>query len=523
MSEIEKTEVIVIGAGIAGIKTSLDLSKNGISSLVLESRDRLGGRLHTINLKNGLPIDLGASWFHDCYDNPLLKKYWTNNKIKFNYDDGKFSFFNENGLIDDNKRLKPVAEEIKLYLKDLYENLSVNDDFSVKEAVYNYLISKKWCLTDYQIRHVPQLIRYFELWIGTSWESLSARSIVSDSHKGRDAMVLNGYKTVYNCELDELIKTSGLNSVNEIIDPLSKNFKKTGGCSIKLNSIVYKIKWDSINKEINVYCKDAINNNLIKIYKSDYLVITVPLSILKLTDLNEIGSIEWVPPLPNKFRRSLDLVSFSNLGKVFFEFPEIFWNLEDDRFLSFANVDENFYKSSKFDNFNKNSTYRFEKSKFDKPIELNGKIPNGLDYSILFMNLAKPTNKPIILALISSPLTQYIEQQDMNTIFKVFKPVFARISNLNESDIPNPIEIQTSKWSNDPFARGSYTGVSIGDDYDSALEYFINPKEIFDNSGRVRFAGEGTTDDGNGCVHAAWKTGEREAENIKKMINKSKL
>lgn len=520
--EIPKTQVIVVGAGIAGIKTSLDLAKNGISSLILESRDRLGGRLHTIKFgKSNLPIDLGASWFHDCYDNPLLKKYWESNKIDFNFDDGKFTYYNEDGLISDNEKLKPVLEEIKIYLQSLYDKLSIDKDISIKQAIYNYIKEKKWCLTDYQIRHVPQLVRYFELWIGSSWEILSARTIAADTHKGRDAMVLNGYVNVFNSELEELINSTGLESVNEIIDPKSNYFTKSGGCSIKLNSIVYKIQWDSKNKEINVSIKDSITGK-IQNFRSDYIVLTVPLSILKLTNLNELGAIEWIPSLPINFKNSLNKISFSSLGKLFFEFPEVFWNLEDDRLFSFANVDEEYYKSTKID-LGSHSSYNFINSRFDKPIELNGKIPNGLDYSILFLNLAKTTKKPIILALIATPLTQYIEKQDLNTIFKVFKPVFARISNLKECKIPKPLSIETSKWSSDPFSRGSYTGVTIGDDYESALEYFINPKEIFENSGRVRFAGEGTTDDGNGCVHAAWETGKREAANISKMINKAKL
>lgn len=517
-----KTQVIVIGAGISGIKTSLDLAKAGISSLILESRDRLGGRLYTEELKSGVPVDIGASWFHDCYTNPLLKKYWQSGKVDFNYDDGKFSYYNEDGLISDNMRLKPVAEEIKLYMEDLYTKLPPEKDISIKEAVYQYLKDKKWCLTDDQIKHVPQLIRYFEMWIGSSWEILSARTISTDKHKGRDAMVLNGYSTVYNSEVEELVEASKLSSVDALVDPSSTNYEKNGGCSVKLNHVVYKIQWDPKKREVVVYSKNTVTNKT-ETFRSDYLVFTAPLSVLKLTDLQEEGAIEWMPPLPSDFRSSLDKVSFSNLGKVFFEFPEIFWNLEDDRILSHASVDEQYYNSTKSDPSDY-SSINFYKDKLDKPIELKGKIPNGLDYTILFMNLAKPTQKPLLLALISSPLTQYIEQQEsQDVIFEVFKPVFARITNLAESKIPKPLEIRTSKWSADPYARGSYTGVSVRDDFETALKYLMNPTSVFDGSGRVRFAGEGVTEDGGGCAHGAWISGAREAEFIKRALNKAKL
>lgn len=517
-----KTEVIVIGAGISGIKASLDLANAGISSLVLESRGRLGGRLCTEQMESGLSVDMGASWFHDCYTNPLLKKYWESGKVDFHFDDGKFSYFNEEGLVDENKRLEPVAKEIELFMEDLYTKIPADKDISIKEAVYQYLKDKKWCLTDYQLKHVPQLVRYFEMWIGSSWEILSARTIATDKHKGRDAMVMNGYSTVYNGELEELVKAAKLSSVDELVNPASTHYEKQGGCSIKLNSVVYKIEWDAKKREIVVHSKNSLTNKSEQ-FRSNFLVFTAPLSVLKLTDLKEEGAIEWTPPLPPTLRNSLDKVSFSNLGKVFFEFPETFWNLEDDRILSLARVDQHYYNSTKSDSA-AFSSFDFCKERLDKPIELKGKIPNGLDYTILFLNLAKPTQKPLLLALISSPLTQYIEQQEsQEVIFEVFKPVLSRITNLKASEIPKPLQIKTSKWSADPYARGSYTGVTVRDDYEVALEYLMNPTGIFDGSGRVRFAGEGVTDDGNGCAHGAWVSGAREAEYIKRVVNKAKF
>ena len=516
------TNTIIIGAGIAGIKASQDLTKAGISNLVLEARDRLGGRLFTDKLNSGFPIDMGASWFHDCYDNPLLEKYWKNGKTEFTFDDGSEAYFNEDGRISENSRLKPIFEEIELFMAESYDKLKIDQDISVREAVYQYLQSKKYCLTDYQIRHVPQLVRGLELWIGSSWDILSSRNIAADVHKGRNALVLNGYSTVFNGELDELIDASKYSNVKELLNDKSKIVNKSGEVSIKLNQSVYRIEYDNTNKYIKVYTKDTINPNNIQIFTCENIIFTAPLSILKLSNTREKGSIEWVPKLPTKLTNALERVSFSNLGKIFFEFPEIFWSLNDDRFHSLAKVDEKFYNACKNDLPNGPSSYKFEISREDIPIP-KGSVPNGLDYTILFVNLAVPTGKPVILALTSSPLTQFLEESDSETIFKVFKPVFARISGKSINEIPNPIEIKTSHWSNDPFARGSYTGVTIGDNFEDALEILCDPKEIFDGTGRVRFAGEGIIDDGNGCAHAAWKTGKREANYIIKKVNNGKL
>jgi polyamine oxidase len=62
--------VIVIGAGIAGLTVANALQRRGVECLVLEARDRVGGRLHTIDLA-GSPIDLGGSWIHHPVGNPM--------------------------------------------------------------------------------------------------------------------------------------------------------------------------------------------------------------------------------------------------------------------------------------------------------------------------------------------------------------------------------------------------------------------------------------------------------------------
>jgi monoamine oxidase len=57
--------VIVIGAGVAGLATAAMLTDAGVETMVLEARDRIGGRIHTVH-EPGLeaPIELGAEFVH---------------------------------------------------------------------------------------------------------------------------------------------------------------------------------------------------------------------------------------------------------------------------------------------------------------------------------------------------------------------------------------------------------------------------------------------------------------------------
>ena len=61
-------DVAVIGAGAAGIAAARRLLASGASVLVLEARDRVGGRAHTVTVE-GLPLDLGCGWLHDAAEN----------------------------------------------------------------------------------------------------------------------------------------------------------------------------------------------------------------------------------------------------------------------------------------------------------------------------------------------------------------------------------------------------------------------------------------------------------------------
>ena len=64
-------DVLVIGAGCAGIAAARELAARGRSCVVLEASGRVGGRAFTESATLGLPFDHGASWLHQANDNPL--------------------------------------------------------------------------------------------------------------------------------------------------------------------------------------------------------------------------------------------------------------------------------------------------------------------------------------------------------------------------------------------------------------------------------------------------------------------
>jgi monoamine oxidase len=63
-------DVVVIGAGLAGLTAAKELRRLGHTVLVLEANDRIGGRAYTADI-SGVPIDYGGAWLHGVPTNPL--------------------------------------------------------------------------------------------------------------------------------------------------------------------------------------------------------------------------------------------------------------------------------------------------------------------------------------------------------------------------------------------------------------------------------------------------------------------
>ena len=60
----EGLECVVIGAGAAGLAAAATLNEAGRAFLVLEARDRIGGRAHTVALSDGTAAERGAEYLH---------------------------------------------------------------------------------------------------------------------------------------------------------------------------------------------------------------------------------------------------------------------------------------------------------------------------------------------------------------------------------------------------------------------------------------------------------------------------
>ncbi|KAL9672892.1 hypothetical protein QQ045_029145 [Rhodiola kirilowii] len=121
--------VIVIGGGISGVAAAHALSNASFEVLLLESRDRLGGRIHT-DYSFGCPVDMGASWLHGvCNENPLaplirslgLPLYRTSgdNSVLYDHDLESYALFDASGHQVPQQIVSDVSETFKRILEEV--------------------------------------------------------------------------------------------------------------------------------------------------------------------------------------------------------------------------------------------------------------------------------------------------------------------------------------------------------------------------------------------------------------------
>lgn len=109
--------VVVIGAGIAGLAAARQLRLQGWEVVVLEGRDRVGGRLWSLrppDLK-GMALDLGASWIHGVQDNPIaaLAQQWQIPTVTTDLDNSRLYDWDGRSVSDPQvDRLEGVMERL---------------------------------------------------------------------------------------------------------------------------------------------------------------------------------------------------------------------------------------------------------------------------------------------------------------------------------------------------------------------------------------------------------------------------
>ena len=287
-------EVLVLGAGIAGLAAAKTLIDDGRSVIILEARNRVGGRIWTDN-SMGLPLDLGASWIHGVNGNPITKLATIFGVTTIATDD-------ENGIVfkaDGGEMSDKEWYKIEALFDDTYEEVAAmqddtDDDMSLQQAFDQVVADRN--LSQAELRGF-NFYAYGEtaLEYGADPKNLSLWWWDADENfSGEDVIFPQGY--------------------NQITDGLAR------GLDIRLETVVKSVSYGDGGVEVET--SDGT-------FEAEQAVVTFPLGVLKK------GSVRFEPPLPKSKQDAINRLNMGLLDKVYFKFPEVFWD-EDIETISYV-------------------------------------------------------------------------------------------------------------------------------------------------------------------------------------------
>ena len=277
--------VVVIGAGMAGLSAARRLTTNGYRVVVVESRDRPGGRMWT-DYSLGTAVDLGAAWIHgDSSSNPLMKM-----ADRFGIAttatewDQTWLFDAEYGEIEDDK-YDPIWSKAESIIERLYELQSYA---SSKQSVADALapILKRLSEDPIVKRGIQwQIASYIELEYATNYDQLSLKYWEMDeSFSGDDVIVSGGFQ--------------------KIVEPLSD------GLDIRYGHVVEKVSFDGSGAKVTT------SQGVIE---ADRVVVTLPLGVLQQE------RVQFEPQLPEAKRSSIGRLEMGVMNKIALRFSKRFW------------------------------------------------------------------------------------------------------------------------------------------------------------------------------------------------------
>lgn len=281
-------EVLVVGAGIAGLAAARRLADAGHIVRVVEARDRIGGRIFTSSQWSDIPLDLGASWIHGATGNPItaLANTVGARTATTDYDSG--ILYGTDGMALDaqeNARLVQLQGQVNGVIVagqdgDVDRPLvdTVEDGMGIGQ-----LSAQDQRFVRFAISEIEQEYAGSASDLSTYWFD------DGQFFSGDEVIFLDGYRV--------------------IVDHLA------AGLILDLGQTVTRIETTASGVRVSTQAGH---------YDVDQVIVTLPLGVLKS------GAVQFVPGLPTAMQSAVDTLHMGVLNKCYLRFPSAFWPTQLD-------------------------------------------------------------------------------------------------------------------------------------------------------------------------------------------------
>jgi monoamine oxidase len=285
-----KSDVIVIGAGMAGLAAAIKLGRSGFSVTVLEARGRIGGRVLTLtDNSSAFPIELGAEFIHG-FSQEICEPLRRSN-IKVTEVEG------DNWCLEASQ-LRPCR-----FFDEVDRILQKMDEKAPDESFLHFLERTATAdprQTDARTRALGYVVGFNAAdpnLVGVHWlvNGMRAEEMIQGQRAFRAA---NGYESLLAIFRHQLTET---------------------GASLRLETVVESIDWSPAEVTIAAHNRDGSTT-----FKANRVIVTVPLAILKAHPGTQ-GAIQFTPGLDQEKTAALDKLEMGKVIRLVLKFKHRFW------------------------------------------------------------------------------------------------------------------------------------------------------------------------------------------------------
>lgn len=286
---MERVDTVVVGAGVAGLTAARLLRDAGRTVVVLEARDRVGGRVHTDRTDGA--TDLGASWIHGVDGSPVAAAAaaFGMRTVEFTVggyqvDSRPIAYYGSDGRRLSDEAARAFAADVHAVDAALPEVIAASaPEASYREVTEEVLARQGWD-TERAQRVREYLEHRAEEQYGAWIEDLAAHGLDDDQIDGDEVVFPDGYGVLPE--------------------------RLAQGLDVRLDHVVTAVDWTD---GVLVHTGRGV-------FAGDTAVVTLPVGVLRS------GAVDIVPPLPSANAAALGRLRMNAFEKVFLRFAERFWD-----------------------------------------------------------------------------------------------------------------------------------------------------------------------------------------------------